>query len=311
MAGRATPLRIAFMGTPDFAVPALQALIDSPHVIAAVYSQPPRPAGRGQKERKTPVHLAAEAAGLDVRTPKSLKSESEEEAFKALNLDAAVVVAYGLILRKPILEAPRLGCLNIHPSLLPRWRGAAPIQRAIMAGDAETGVTIMKLDEGLDSGPILLEEHVPITPRMTAGALHDDLARRGAGLMLKALEGLADGSLQPKPQSETGVTYAAKISHDDQRIDWNNRTEAIERRVRALAPMPGAWFDLGGTRVKLWEAEVIEGSGKPGEVIDDKLTVTCGSGALRLLTLQREGKRAMSAEEFLRGNAVLRGTCLD
>lgn len=311
MAGRATPLRIAFMGTPDFAVPALRALIDSPHVIAAVYSQPPRPAGRGQKERKAPVHLAAEAAGLDVRTPKSLKSESEEEAFKALNLDAAVVVAYGLILRKPILEAPRLGCLNIHPSLLPRWRGAAPIQRAIMAGDAETGVTIMKLDEGLDSGPILLEEHVPITPRMTAGALHDDLARRGAGLMLKALEGLADGSLQPKPQSETGVTYAAKISHDDQRIDWNNRAEAIERRVRALAPMPGAWFDLGGTRVKLWEAEVIEGSGKPGEVIDDKLTVTCGSGALRLLTLQREGKRAMSAEEFLRGNAVLRGTCLD
>jgi methionyl-tRNA formyltransferase len=311
MADRATPLRLAFMGTPDFAVPALQALIDSPHTIAAVYTQPPRPAGRGHKERKTPVHLAAESAGLDVRTPKSLKSEEEQDAFRALDLDAAVVVAYGLILRKPVLEAPRLGCLNIHPSLLPRWRGAAPIQRAIMAGDAETGVAIMKLDEGLDSGPILLEERVPISPRLNAGDLHDLLAKRGAALMLKALDGLADGSLKPTPQAEAGITYAAKITHEDQRIDWKQDAAAIECRVRALAPMPGAWFDLGGIRVKLWDAEVTTGSGKPGEVIDDELAVACGSGALRLLTLQREGKRAMSADEFLRGNAVPEGTCLD
>ena len=311
MADRVTPLRLAFMGAPDFAVPTLNALIASPHTIAAVYTQPPRPAGRGQKERKTPVHLAAEEAGLTVRTPASLGSETEISLFQSLDLDAAVVVAYGLILKKAILEAPRLGCLNIHPSLLPRWRGAAPIQRAIMAGDAETGVAIMKMDEGLDTGAVLLKERVPIAPRMNAGDLHDLLARRGAVLMLKALAGLADGSLKPTPQAGSGVTYAAKITHDDQRIDWKQDAKAVLCRVRALAPMPGAWFDLGGVRVKLWDAEVTEGKGRPGEVIDDGLTVACGSEALRLITLQREGKRTMSADEFLRGNPVPEGTCLD
>ena len=310
MADRATPLRLAFMGAPDFAVPALQALIDSPHTIAAVYTQPPRPAGRGHKERKTAVHLAAVAAGLDVRCPKSLKSDEALEAFRALDLDAAVVVAYGLILRRGFLDAPRLGCFNIHPSLLPRWRGAAPIQRAIMAGDTETGVAIMRMEEGLDSGPVLAVERVPITPETTAGTLHDDLARLGPKLMLEVLDGVASGALKATPQSETGVTYAAKIGPEDQRIDWRDDARTIDCRIRALSPRPGAWFDLGGTRVKLWAAEVIDASGAPGEVIDDRLGVACGKSALRLLTLQREGKRAMTAEEFMRGNSVPKGTTL-
>ncbi len=310
MADRTTPLRLAFMGTPDFAVPALNRLIESRHEIVAVYTQPPRPAGRGHKERKTPVHIAAETVDLPVYTPNSLKSPAEQAVFQAFELDAAVVVAYGLILPAPILDAPRFGCLNIHPSLLPRWRGAAPIQRAIMAGDAETGVTIMKLDEGLDSGPILLAETVPIGPAATAGDLHDDLAERGARLMLQALDGLADGSLSPTPQTDDSVTYAAKITHDDQRIDWSRDAVEIERQVRALSPMPGARFELGGVQVKLWSAEVIDGAGAPGTVIDDGLAIACGRGALRLLRLQREGKAAMDAAAFLRGTMVPKGTVL-
>jgi methionyl-tRNA formyltransferase len=310
MADRMTPLRLAFMGTPDFAVPALNHLIRSRHEVVAVYTQPPRPAGRGHKERKTPVHLAAESANLPVYTPNSLKSSAELSLFQSLELDAAVVVAYGLILPSGFLTAPKFGCLNIHPSLLPRWRGAAPIQRAIVAGDAETGVTIMQVSEGLDSGPILLLETVPIGPKTTASDLHDDLAERGAVLMLKALEGLADGSLKPVPQSEAGVTYAAKIGPEDQRIDWRKDAREIERRVRALSLMPGAWFELEGKRVKLWSGEVCQGSGAPGTVIDDRLTVACGSSALRLLKLQREGKAAMDADDFLRGTAVPKGAVL-
>jgi methionyl-tRNA formyltransferase len=310
MADRTTPLRLAFMGTPDFAVPALNHLIQSLHEIVAVYTQPPRPAGRGHKEHKTPVHLVAESADLPIYTPNSLKSPAEQAVFQTFELDAAVVVAYGLILPAPILGAPRFGCLNIHPSLLPRWRGAAPIQRAIMAGDTETGVTIMKLDEGLDSGPILLAEKVPIGPATTAGDLHDDLSERGAMVMLTALDGLAEGSLSPEPQPETGITYAAKITAQDQRIDWSRDAIEIERQVRALSPMPGAWFELDGVRVKLWSAEVSNGSGAPGTVLDDGLAIACGRGALRLLRLQREGKAAMDAAAFLRGTKVPKGTVL-
>jgi methionyl-tRNA formyltransferase len=310
MADRTTPLRLAFMGTPDFALPALETLIASPHEIVAVYTQPPRPAGRGHNEKKTPVHLAAEAAGFEVLTPKSLKSAEEQDLFRSLQLDAAVVVAYGLILPKAILTEPRFGCLNIHPSLLPRWRGAAPIQRAILAGDDETGVAIMRLDEGLDSGPILATETVPIDPTATAGALHDDLAQRGARLLLRVLDGLTAGVVQAAPQTGIGVTYAAKIGPHDQRIDWRKGAAETERQIRALSPVPGAWFEFAGARVKLWSAVVTEGNGKPGEVIDSDLTVACGSGALRPLTLQRQGKKAMSAGEFLRGNPVSKGTIL-
>jgi methionyl-tRNA formyltransferase len=310
MADRTTPLRLAFMGTPDFAVPAFNQLIESRHEVVAVYTQPPRPAGRGHKERKTPVHLAAESAKLPVYAPNSLKSPADLAIFQSLELDAAVVVAYGLILPSAFLTAPRFGCLNIHPSLLPRWRGAAPIQRAIMAGDGKTGVSIMQVAEGLDSGPILLSETVPIAPKTTAGDLHDDLATRGAGLMLKALDGLAEGSLKAIPQPEAGVTYAAKIGPADQRIDWRKDAGEIERQVRALAPMPGAWFELEGKRVKLRAAEVIDGNGSPGTVIDDRFGVACGSGALRLLKVQREGKAVMDGEAFLRGAAVPEGTVL-
>jgi methionyl-tRNA formyltransferase len=298
------------MGTPEFAVPALRALVSAGHEVAAVYCQPPRPAGRGQKERPSAVQLAAEALGLPVRTPASLRKPDAQAAFAALRLDLAVVAAYGLILPKPILDAPRLGCLNIHASLLPRWRGAAPIQRAILAGDAMTGITIMQMDEGLDTGPILLQEAIPIVGSATAATLHDALAQCGAGLIVQAIEALEAGTLEAKPQPEAGVTYAKKIEPADARILWSEPAAAIECKVRAFAPRPGAWFELDGARVKVLAADVVAGVGEPGTALDDQLTVACGDGAIQLLHLQREGRRALDREAFLRGTPVAKGSRL-
>jgi methionyl-tRNA formyltransferase len=300
-------MRIAFMGTPDFSVPAFDALREAGHEIACVYTQPPRPAGRGQKERTSPVQLAAEAAGIEVRTPVSLKDADAQADFAALDLDAAVVVAYGLILPAPILEAPRRGCINIHASLLPRWRGAAPIQRALLAGDTETGVTIMQMDEGLDTGPELLREPVEITEDMNAGDLHDALSELGGRLIVDALAGLEDGSVKPTPQIEDGVTYAHKLERGEERIDWSRSAAEVARHVRGFAPWPGAWFEYDGDRIKVLATEVTAGSGKPGAVLDDALTVACGTGAIRLLRVQRAGRAAMEAEAYLRGQAVPKG----
>jgi len=300
-------LRLAFLGTPDFAVPCLQALAEAGHEIAAVYCQPPRPAGRGQKARPSPVQRCAEAAGWLVRTPTSLKDPAVAEAFAALELDAAVVVAYGLILPPPVLAAPRLGCLNLHASLLPRWRGAAPIQRAVLAGDRESGVTIMRMDQGLDTGPMLLQEAVPIGPATTAAGLHDQLAALGARLMVEALEGLDNARLEPRPQPEAGVTYAAKLQRAEGRLDWRRSAEELARQVRALDPWPGAFAELplkrGRERIKVLAAEAVEAApgGEPGELLEGDLTVACGQGALRLIRVQRPGKAAMTAAEFLRG----------
>lgn len=301
------PLRLAFMGTPDFAVPALRALADAGHEIAAVYCQPPRPAGRGHRERPSPVQAAAEALGLPVRTPVSLRQPDEHAAFTALELDVAVVAAYGLILPKTILAAPKHGCLNIHASLLPRWRGAAPIQRAILAGDTETGITIMQMDEGLDTGAMLLQETIPITDATTAETLHNALADCGARLIVKALEQVAAGTLAPRPQPEDGVTYAKKVQPADARIDWHASAAAIDRTVRAFAPRPSAWFEADGQRIKLLATETARGAGEPGTVLDDALTIACGDGAIRATRLQREGRRAMDAAEFLRGAGIVKG----
>lgn len=300
-------MRIVFMGTPDFSVPAFDALREAGHEIACVYTQPPRPAGRGQKERTSPVQLAAEAAGIEVRTPVSLKDADARADFAALDLDAAVVVAYGLILPAPILEAPRRGCINIHASLLPRWRGAAPIQRALLAGDTETGVTIMQMDEGLDTGPELLREPVEITEDMNAGDLHDALSELGGRLIVDALAGLEDGSVKLTPQIEDGVTYAHKLERGEERIDWSRSAAEVARHVRGFAPWPGAWFEYDGDRIKVLATEVTAGSGKPGAVLDDALTVACGTGAIRLLRVQRAGRAAMEAEAYLRGQAVPKG----
>jgi methionyl-tRNA formyltransferase len=280
------------MGTPDFAVAALRALGDAGHDIAAVYSQPPRAAGRGQQPRPSSVAAFAAERGLTVHTPTSLKDAQEQAAFAALDLDAAVVVAYGLLLPKPILSAARLGCLNIHASLLPRWRGAAPIQRALMAGDAETGITIMQMDEGLDTGPMLLQERVAIAPDETGGSLHDKLAVLGARLVLPA--------------------HAAKLTRADERLDWRRPGRELERQVRALAPRPGAWFVAGDERIKTLGAEVANepAHAEPGFLLDDRLTIACGEGALRLTRLQRAGKAALPAEDFLRGYRLARGTHL-
>ena len=305
-------LRLAFMGTPDFAVPALRALTEGGHDVAAVYTQPPREAGRGQKPRPSPVQTAALQRGIPVRVPPSLKSPAEQAAFAALALDAAVVVAYGLLLPKPILAAPRFGCLNIHASLLPRWRGAAPIQRALMAGDVETGVTIMQMDEGLDTGPILLRERLAIGLDDDAGLLHDKLASLGARLILRALDGLADETLQAQPQPSAGVAYAAKITRTDERLDWRRSAEDLARQVRALSPRPGAWCALNGDRLKVLASEPIAKTveSAPGLVLDDRLTVACGRGALRLARIQRAGGAPMSAEAFLRGYRIPQGTVL-
>jgi methionyl-tRNA formyltransferase len=303
-------MRLAFMGSPDFAKPALRELIARGHEIACVYSQPPRAAGRGQAARKTPVHLAAEARGLEVRTPRSLKSAAEHAAFAALNLDLAVVVAYGLILPKAILEAPKHGCINLHGSLLPRWRGAAPIQRAIMAGDKVTGVQAMRMEEGLDTGPIILSATIDIEPDDTAQTLHDTLSIVGAPLLADAVDLIARGEAVETPQVSEGVTYASKIEPAEARIDWSRPAREVDWRIRGLSPFPGAWFELNGVRVKALLSRIGVGAGKPGEVLDDSLLVACGEGAVRLLRVQREGKQAMDAADFLRGAPVAVGTVL-
>ena len=294
-------MRIVFMGTPEFALAALQALAAAGHEIAAVYSQPPKPAGRGLAEQKSPVHAWAEAQGLAVRTPRRLRDEAAQREFAALRADAGVVAAYGLILPKPILAAPRLGCLNIHASLLPRWRGAAPIQRALLAGDGESGVTIMQMDEGLDTGAMLLREAVAIAPDETGASLHDKLAALGARLIVEALQRLDAGTLPATPQPAAGVTYAAKLTREEGRLAWNEDAAALERKVRAFTPWPGAWFETGGERVKVLAAKLAGGSGAPGTIIGPGLTVACGSGALRLTRVQRAGRAAMDDEAFLRG----------
>ncbi len=300
-------MRLAFMGSPDFAVPALQGLHDAGHVIAAVYCQPPKPAGRGHTLRRCPVHVAAESLGLAVRTPARLRRDPVVQAeFAALDLDAAVVAAYGLILPQAMLDAPRRGCLNIHASLLPRWRGAAPIQAAILAGDAETGVTIMQMDAGLDTGPMLLREAVAIGPRSTAAELHDVLAGLGARLVLRALA----EDPAPVPQSAEGAVYAPKLSRADAQIDWTQPAEAIDRQVRAYDPWPGSFTLLHGALLKVLMAEPVPGEGAPGTVLDAHLTVACGRAALRLTRVQLAGRPAMAADAFLRGHAMPVGTVL-
>jgi methionyl-tRNA formyltransferase len=292
-------LRLAFMGTPDFAVPTLAELIASGHELAAVYTRAPKRKGRGLSEEKSPVHKFAEAAGLPIRTPSSLKSPEEQQALGALKLDAAIVVAYGLLLPKPILEAPRLGCFNLHASLLPRWRGAAPIQRAIMACDAETGVMVMRMEEGLDTGPVLLTERVAIG-RKTYGELHDELARIGADLMGHALSLLEEGKAREQPQDYEGLTYAKKVEKAETRIDWTRSARALDCHIRGLSPFPGAWFEARGERIKLLLVEPVQRGGAPGEVLPD-LSIACGSGALKPLTVQRAGKAPMDFAPFQRG----------
>lgn len=305
-----SPLRVAFMGSPDFAVPTLEALLERGHQVVCVYSQPPKPAGRGGKLRKTPVHEAAEAAGIEVRTPRSLKTPEALADFQALDLDAAVVAAYGLILPQSILDAPKLGCLNVHASLLPRWRGAAPIHRAVLAGDPKSGVTIMQMVAALDAGPMLLTEEVDITPHMTSADLHDRLAELGGPALICALEGVAAGTVTPLEQDESQVTYAAKLAKEEAPLDWAKSAEELDRQIRAFTPWPGATFTVKEEVVKVLDAAPEPGNGQPGEVLDDALLVACGTGALRLKKLQRPGKKAMAAEDLLRGWPLPRGTRL-
>ena len=299
-------MRIIFMGSPDFAVPALNALVEAGHDIAAVYCQPPRPAGRGKAERKTAVHERAEQLGLEVRTPRTLRDAEEQAKFAALGADLAVVTAYGLILPKPILDAPKGGCVNIHASLLPRWRGAAPIQRAILAGDTVSGVTIMQMDEGLDTGPMLLKRELRLD-RKNAGQVTEELAKLGASALLKWIENPSP----PEPQPENGATYAPKVDKSEARIDWNRPAIEIERQVHAFSPWPGAWFEASGERIKLLEARAgDDASGRPGEVLDDCLTVAAGDGYVRPLRVQRAGRGAMTVDELLRGFPIPKGTVL-
>ncbi|NWG23308.1 MAG: methionyl-tRNA formyltransferase [Pseudorhodoplanes sp.] len=304
-------LRVVFMGTPDFAVPTLVEIVGAGHEVAAVYTRAPKPAGRGMDLQDTPVAREAKRFGIPVLTPKSLRSEEALAVFLSHRADVAVVVAYGLILPKAVLEAVPLGCFNLHASLLPRWRGAAPINRAVMAGDTESGVMVMSMEEGLDTGPIAMAERVPIGPDMTAGDLHDRLAPLGADLMLRALAALERDTLTLTPQSETGVTYAAKIEKSETRIDWKRPWQDVHNHIRGLSPFPGAWFELGDgsavVRVKALRTTRGEGSGAPGTLLDDRLTVACGSGSVRILELQRAGRQPMKAEEFLRGNRLARG----
>jgi methionyl-tRNA formyltransferase len=300
-------MRIAFMGTPDFAVPTLEAIHAAGHDMVAVYSQPPRPAGRGKGVKPSPVQARAEALGIPVRTPISLRDPDEQAAFAALNADIAVVAAYGLILPQPILDAPRRGCLNVHGSILPRWRGAAPIQRAILAGDERTGITIMGMERGLDTGPMFLIRETPIG-RKTAGELTAELAMLGADMMVDVLSRL--DQIPPTPQPEKGVTYASKTEKHEARLDFSASAEAAERQVRAFNPLPGAFFEHGGERIKLLAAEPVSGSGEPGTVLDDQLTIACGTGALAPALVQRAGRGAMTPAELLRGFAIPRGSRL-
>jgi methionyl-tRNA formyltransferase len=294
-------MRIVFMGTPDFARAALAALVAAGHEIAAVYCQPPKPAGRGMAEQKSPVQRFAEEHGRLVRTPRRLRDPAAQAELAALGADVGVVAAYGLILPAPILVAPRLGCLNIHASLLPRWRGAAPIQRALLAGDSETGITIMQMDEGLDTGPMLLREAVTIAADETGASLHDKLAALGARMIVDALVRIEAGRLPASPQPAEGMTYAAKLARDDGRLDWSKPAAVLERQVRALTPWPGAWFETGGERIKVLAAELASGAGQAGTVIGPGLTVACSAGALRLTRVQRAGRAAMDDAAFLRG----------
>jgi methionyl-tRNA formyltransferase len=296
-------MRIVFMGSPEFAVPSLDALVEAGHEVVAAYCQPPRPAGRGKAPRPTAVQLRAEALGIEVRTPTSLKSDEEQARFRALEADLAVVAAYGLILPPPILEAPKSGCINVHASLLPRWRGAAPIQRAILAGDEMTGVSIMRMEEGLDTGPMLLQRELPLEGK-NAGQVTEELARLGADALLAWLA----EPTQPVPQPDEGVTYAAKVNKAEMRIDWALPAKQIVRQVLAFAPAPGAWFAVNDERIKVHDAELAQARGKAGEVLDAHLTIGCGEGAIRTLLVQRAGRAAMTPDELLRGFAIPVGT---
>ncbi|HET8918319.1 MAG TPA: methionyl-tRNA formyltransferase [Xanthobacteraceae bacterium] len=304
-------LRLVFMGTPEFAVPALDAIVDAGHKLTAVYTRPPRPAGRGMAEQTSPIADAAERLGLEVSTPKTLREIGAVDAMRAPHADAAVVVAYGLILPKEILDLFPLGCFNLHASLLPRWRGAAPIERAIMAGDHEAGVAVMKMEVGLDTGPVAMTERVAIAPDATAGDLHDELARLGAHLMVRALADLEKGALHLRPQPSVGVTYANKIEKAETRIDWTQSCNKVHDHCRGLSPFPGAWFEHSkARRIKVLRTTKASGAGEPGRVLDDDLTVACGEGAIRLIELQREGRKPMCADEFLRGTPIPRGSTL-
>ncbi len=298
-------MRVVFMGTPDFAVPVLDALVAAGHAVCAVYTQPPRPAGRGKKPRPSPVQARAEALGLPVRHPVSFRDEAVQQEFAALAADVAVVVAYGLILPLPALSAPRHGCLNVHASLLPRWRGAAPLHRAILAGDTQTGICIMQMEEGLDTGPVLLRHATPIGPEETTGELHDRLARMGAAATIDALAALDD--LVAEPQATEGITYAAKIDKAEAEIDWTRAAVEIDRQIRGLSPFPGAWTRYRGERIKLLGSRLAQGAGPPGAVLDDRMTVACGAGAVQITRAQRAGRGAQAVDEFLRGMRITKG----
>jgi methionyl-tRNA formyltransferase len=306
------PLRLIFMGTPDFAVPTLLELVAHGHEVAAVYTRPAKPGGRGMKLQPTPVEQEARRLGIAVLTPRTLKTTEASEEFRAHDADAAVVVAYGMILPPAILDAPRLGCFNLHASLLPRWRGAAPINRAIMAGDAESGVMVMKMDIGLDTGDVAMAERVTISDKMTANDLHDALAPLGADLMVRAMGALEKGALHLKKQGDEGVTYAAKIEKAEARVDWNKPARAVLRHIHGLSPFPGAWSEIGGegdaARIKILRCELAKGAGAPGDVLDDQLAIACGEGAIRIIELQRAGGQPMKAAEFLRGTPLKAGT---
>ncbi len=305
-------MRVIFMGTPDFSVPTLSELVGAGHDVVGVFTQPPRPAGRGMGERKSAVHAFAEQAELEVFTPKTLRKPDAEETMTALDPDVVVVVAYGLLLPKPVLEIPPSGCLNLHGSLLPRWRGAAPIQRAVMAGDKETGVMVMKMEEGLDTGPVALADSLAIGPDSTAGEIHDRLSTMGASLMQRALSTLEQGTLTFSPQPEEGVTYASKISKDETRIDWSRPGVEVHNRIRGLSPFPGSWFEalLGGKpeRIKILRSVLVPGKGEPGQLLDSNLTVACATQAVRLTQVQRAGKKPMGGADFLRGFPLGKGT---
>jgi methionyl-tRNA formyltransferase len=310
-------LKIVFMGTPDFSVPMLAEIIGAGHEVVAAYSQPPRPAGRGNQERKSPVQVYAEAAGVPVFTPKSLRNAEAQAVFASHQADVAVVVAYGLILPKAVLAAPKFGCLNMHASSLPRWRGAAPIQRAIMAGDTSTAAMVMQMDEGLDTGPVCLSEQVSISPDMTAGELHDDLSRRGANLMVRALAALERGGLNSTPQPAEGVTYATKIDKAEARIDFTKSATQVHNQIRGLSPFPGAWFEVNGERIKVLHSTVATAAGGQGDtesgtvlIASDELVIACGLGAVSLVELQRAGKKPMRAQDVMRGFALRTGTRL-
>lgn len=304
-------LKVVFMGTPEFSVPTLEALYASPYEVVAVYCQPPRPKGRGYKDVLSPVHQKAEELGIPVFTPKTLRSETAQLEFKALQPDLVIVVAYGLILPKAILDIPPLGCINIHASLLPRWRGAAPLQRAVMAGDDQTGITIMKMDEGLDTGPMLSKCAIPLTLETTTLMLQEELSHKGADLLLETLPPYIAGELQPLLQPETGITYADKLSKEESQWDWRQPAEVLLRQLRALHPWPGVYFDHAGISIKVREALLCpDQQGQPGEILDNQLTIACGKGALRLMSLQRPGGKWLSSQEFLNGYSLPKGTFL-